>query len=155
MRAEIINAFYEAAISVLENETKALFYRREMTVDRSDTTQEEVAILVGVTGAVRGIVVYEMDADTARNIASHMVGERLLLYDRMTESALGELGNMITGRASMKLENHDLTSDISPPSVITGRGVLISTVRIPAISILVASDDFGQIRIRMSLQEKQ
>jgi chemotaxis protein CheX len=47
--------------------------------------------------------------------------------DEMALSAVSELGNMITGGATALVSLHGLDVDISPPSIIRGTNVEIST----------------------------
>lgn len=47
-----------------------------------------------------------------------MMGAEVLELDDMAKRALGELGNMITGKASVKLETIGVTINISPPELV-------------------------------------
>ncbi|HHY34851.1 MAG TPA: chemotaxis protein CheX, partial [Firmicutes bacterium] len=53
----------------------------------------------------------------------------------LAESAIAEMGNIITGRAAFGLEEEGFRCRLSPPAIIAGRGVVISTLDIQRLVI--------------------
>jgi len=70
----------------------------------------------------------------------------------MVESAIAEMGNVITGIASAELEKAGFHSTLAPPTVITGRGVVISTINIKRLQIPLKTE-FGDIEVGVALRE--
>lgn len=154
MKAEFINPFIVATTEVLNQELG-----RPIKIDKgplafleSYYTSMDVTVVIGVTGAVQGVVMYGISERTAKNIVSGMLGKPVPIMDRMVESAVAELGNVITGIASAGLEKAGYPCTLAPPTVIVGRGVMISTVNIKRIQIPLATE-VGDMEISVALRE--
>ncbi len=152
MRVEFINPFVKAAYDVLLAEVKSEIKKGELSIQSSAFTAEEVTVMIGVVGQVQGVVLYGMSERTAKNIVSAMTGQTVPIFDRIVESAIAELGNVITGRASAELEKAGFSCRVTPPMVIVGRGAIISTVSIQRLVIPVEISS-GSIEISVALRE--
>lgn len=149
---DVVNAFYQSAVKVLEAETQTQVRRGELSVKKTSTTGHDITVIIGVTGPIQGMVLYGMPEGTARRLASTMLGRWLPLYDPLTESAVAELGNMITGMASAQLEEAGYTCNITPPTVVTGKGVIISTGKVPGLVIPVETGH-GPVEVLVALEK--
>jgi chemotaxis protein CheX len=49
-------------------------------------------------------------------------------FDELAQSGIGELGNVITGRAGVLLADAGYPSNITPPALVLGRGTMITTL---------------------------
>ncbi len=156
LKVEFVTPFVTATIKVLESELGRQIgvEKGQLSIESSSYTGQDVTVLIGVTGMVQGIVMYGMSERTAKNIISEMLGQRIVIFDEMGESAIAELGNVITGIASAELEKAGYPSTLAPPTVITGRGVVISTIDIKRLQIQLKTD-FGDIEIGVALREKR
>lgn len=154
MKIEFVNPFLAAAYHVLEQEIKAEIKKGDIAIQESPLKSEEVTVLVGVTGEVQGVVMYCMSERTAKNFASAMMGEVMPVFDKLVESAIAEMGNVITGSASGMLEQSGYSCTIAPPSVISGRGLMISTLAIKRLVIPVLTP-LGDLTIHVALQDKK
>ncbi len=153
MKVEFINPFVKAAYDVLQQEINAQIEKGALSIeDTSVTTQEEVTVLIGVTGQLQGVVIYSLSERTAKNIVSEMIKERVPIFDSMAESAIAEMGNVISGLASAQLEANGYVCNIAPPTVIIGRGVIISTVNIKKL-VIPLNTEHGSMRISVALRE--
>ncbi len=129
MRVDLINIFISAALDVLQQETGAPAHSGNVRVLSSAQTSEEVTVMVGMNGDVRGMVLLGMSEKTAAAIVSLMMGEECLMFDDMAQSGIAELGNVITGMATQGMERQGLNVTIAPPALIAGGpGILISTI---------------------------
>ena len=153
IKVEFLNPFIKAAYQVLEQEAKANIGKGTPSVQESYFTLKDISVSIGVTGKVQGTVLYGMDERTAKGIVSAMVGGPVPIFDRVAESAVAELGNMITGIASGELEAAGYPCTISPPTVIAGRGTIISTVNIKRV-LLPLNTQYGELEISLALQER-
>ncbi len=154
MKVEFISPFVKATISVLEAETGRTIpvEKGQLTIEATSHTCQDVTVLIGVIGAVQGIVMYGMSERTAKNIVSTLLNERIVVFNEIVESAIAEMGNVITGIASAELEKAGYPSTLAPPTVITGRGVVISTINIKRLQIPIKTE-FGEIEIGVALRE--
>ena len=123
MREEFVNPFLAPALTVWERELNRPLELTGATAVSSRNTTDDITAVIGVTGKLRGSVLYEMSHDTAIAVASTMIGEPIVELDDMSMSALGELANMVTGNAATLLTQAGYTCDISPPVILAPRGV--------------------------------
>jgi chemotaxis protein CheX len=108
----------------------------------------------GVTGQVEGQVIYGMSLSTADNIASAMLGQQIETFDALAASALGELGNMISGNALQFLSEAGWICDITPPTVMRGPDVRVTTISVPAI-VVPLTMDHGDLFLTVGVQGRK
>jgi chemotaxis protein CheX len=154
MRAEFINPFIHAANAVLESELGSSPQRGQVGLQKSAYTTDEVTAVVGVTGAVAGMVLYVMTEATACAIVSKMMGQEFKEFDALAQSGIGEIGNVITGRAAVLLAEAGYPSDLAPPMLIIGRGTLVSTLDMQRL-VIPLETEFGKMEIQVALRATQ
>lgn len=153
MRLEFINPFVTAAYEVLAKELDAQVERGKITLQKSAYTTQDVTTLIGVAGKVQGNVLYGMSVLTAKDMVSRMMGGEVIEeLDEMALSAIGEIGNVVTGRASVLLANAGFPSQISPPTIIMGNNIQISTLDVQRL-VVPLSTQFGTLEIHIALRE--
>ena len=154
MRAEFINPFLHAANEVLQSELGSSPRRGQVGLQKSAYTTDDVTAVVGVTGAVAGVVLYAMTEATARAIVSKMMGQEFRKFDALAQSGIGEIGNVITGRAAVLLAEAGYPSDLAPPMLIVGRGTLVTTLDMQRL-VIPLETEFGKIEIQVALRLTQ
>jgi chemotaxis protein CheX len=101
-----------------------------------------VMVVIGLTQQLRGAIAYSMTEDSARKIASTMMmGMPVDAFDAMAQSAIAELGNMLAANASMILERQGAKLNISPPTVVTGKGFASTEGGAKALNIEMFVDE--------------
>lgn len=151
LKASFVNPFVKAASEVLQAECRLTARRGQLRMATSKATSNEVTVIVGVTGDLQGIVLYGMSERTAKALAAIMSDTQVPIFDSMAESAVAELGNMITGWASSGLEAEGHLCQLTPPTLVAGRGVMISTINIQHLVIPVETDH-GTLEINVALR---
>jgi chemotaxis protein CheX len=154
MRADVAQPFLLAAKSVLEQELGGEVGRGQVRVERGDFEAGEVTAVVGVTGALSGAVMYRMSEATALAIVSQMMGQQFKELDTLARSGVGELGNVITGRAGVLLERAGIVADIAPPMLIVGRGGSMSSLDIARL-VVPLQTPVGGIDLQIALKKGQ
>lgn len=154
MKTEYVNPFISAATSVIEMVISEPPQRGSMTARPQVFTSQQINVVYGVTGPVQGQVIFGMSVQTATNIASRMVGNPIFSFDALAASAIAELGNMISGNAMTSLSNAGFDSDITPPTIIRGSNVKISTMDIPALVIGFTLGTLGEFELTVSVRER-
>lgn len=152
MKAEFVNPFVSAAFKVLRAEARVEAKKGTISLQDAPLASDEVTVLIGVTGRAQGLVLYSMTEKTSKAIVSAITGEATPVFDKMVESAIAELGNVITGIASGELESAGYPCTIAPPSVITGRGVVISTLSIKRL-VIPLETPLGNVQVHIALRE--
>lgn len=153
LKAEFINPFILATTEVLRQELGPIKIEKgTLAFMESYYTSTDVTVILGVTGTVQGIVMFGLGERTAKNIVARMLGQPVPLLDKMVESAIAEMGNVITGIASTELDKAGYPCTLTPPTIITGRGVMISTVNIKRIQIPLVTE-VGDMEVSIALRE--
>lgn len=152
MTVELINIFIKAAVDVLRQEIGEEATAGSVKVLSSTQTSEEVTVMIGVTGAARGMVLLGMSERTAKAIVSKMMGEPCPLFDELAQSGIAEMGNVITGMAGQGMESAGFNVTISPPALVAGGpGVIISTVNIRRFVVSLRSS-LGDMVLHTALE---
>lgn len=80
-----------------------------------------VVCIIGLIGDVKGNAIYAMDTECAKKIASNMMGGmEIEAFDELSQSAVAELGNMLTGTACTEYSKIGLNVDLSTPTLLHG-----------------------------------
>lgn len=154
MRVEYVNPFVVSALSVFRKSVNVPASQGKLGLKSSPYPSQDVTVVVGITGMVRGQVLFCMKMDTAKSIASAMMlGLAVEEFDEMAKSAVCELANIVTGNASIELSNAGFICDITPPTLLTGHDVSISTVDIRTLVVPIRSE-LGEVEINIALKEK-
>jgi chemotaxis protein CheX len=152
MNVKFLNPFIEAAYEVLLAETGLNSTRGELALDKHLYVTDDVTVLLSLVGHVEGSVFYSMNNATAMGLVSRMLGETLAEFSGLAQSGVAELGNVITGRASVKLAEAGYGTNISPPTLLTGKGASLSTLDMARL-IVPLHHDLGAITIHLALRE--
>lgn len=149
MKAEVINPFLESARTVIEQVVQVSPSTGRMGVREVMPIQDHIWIQIGMTGHFSGMVVFGLEETVALRIVSAMMGGFILTeMDEMGQSAISELGNMISGNASTILSNQGIMVDITPPQVIKTEMAGIITPR-TALCIPLLMDGIGELDIQV------
>ena len=151
MKVEFVNPFIQAASEVLDAELGAESQGGNLRLHKSAFTTDEVTALVGVTGTLSGLVLYSMSQATALGIVSKMIGHDFDEFDALAQSGIGELGNVITGRAGILLSEAGYPSNITPPALVIGEGTMITTLDLVRL-VMPLETDVGPLEIHVALK---
>ncbi|MBI9011081.1 MAG: chemotaxis protein CheX [Clostridiales bacterium] len=154
MRVEYINPFIKASTEVLKMIAQIDFTTGKPYMKSSPFTPSSVLIVVGITGAIQGQAVISMSKELAMGVASKMMmGMPVNELDEMSKSALSELGNMIMGNAATLLYNEKVHVDITPPTLMVGDGITISSSTMTTIGVPLNSE-LGTMNFDISIKER-
>jgi chemotaxis protein CheX len=154
VKVEFVNPFINAAREVLESELGSEAERGSIRMQKSAYTTDEVTALLGVSGAVQGIVLYSMSEETARGIVGRMLGEDVDEFDALAQSGIGEMGNVITGRAGVLLAEAGFPSNITPPALVLGKGTQVTTLDLNRL-VFPLETPVGTLEIQVVLKANQ
>ena len=153
MKVDHINPFIAAAISVLRSVLRVEPERGSVSARQSMFTTKQCNVIAGIAGALEGQVIYGMSLITADRIATQMLAHPVVTFDQMAASAVAELGNMITGNAATLLAEAGIRTTITPPAILRGTNVRVSTLDIPALAIPLSLGELGEFEVTVSLRE--
>jgi len=149
---KFMNPFVDAAAEVLQAEVQLTVKRGELSLQKSSMTLNDITVLLSLVGAVQGVVIYELSAQTGLSLVSRILGQEFKEMNALAQSGVAELGNVITGRATVKLSSEGYSLDISPPTLIQGKGVQISTLDFSRVVVPLLTD-MGVITVHLALRE--
>lgn len=152
MHAKILSPFLEAIFEVLPEIGCSDVKQGKLNLKERLIASLEVTAIVGLSDDLQGNVAYCMSGDTAKNMASiMMMGMPVGDLDEMAQSAIAEMANMITARASTAFSGLGSVVRISPPVLITGENVtvMVSQVRTFCIEIITGA---GIIEVNVGLE---
>lgn len=152
MNVKFLNPFIEAAGEVLKAEMGAQVTRGDLSLQKSALTTDDVTVLINLVGQVYGVVMYGMPQATGLKMVSAILGQELTELDSLAQSGIAELGNVITGAATVKFSQSGYQANISPPMVITGKGIQVSTLDFPRI-VVPLDTHLGRLTVHLALRE--
>jgi chemotaxis protein CheX len=79
------------------------------------------------------------------------MGQEFDEFDALAQSGIGELGNVITGRAGVLLAEAGYPSNITPPALVIGKGTLVTTLDLNRL-VFPLETPVGQLEIQVVLK---
>ncbi len=151
MKVEYANIFIRSAVEVFQKEVHVHLSRKELARKASPMPSLPVSILLGVTGYIRGQVVYAMDQHFAYRVARAMLPSKPPAdVRRLTNSAVSEVANMITGQATIALAGESETIHITPPAVLLSSDLEMDFLDVPTVALSLISE-IGVLEINIAL----
>lgn len=116
-------------------------------------TDNDVNIIIGLVGGIKGNVVLSMPESTAINIASAMMGGMPVeQFDLMPKSALCELANMVTGSSVSQLEQLGVSVNITPPMLINGKNLVTMISQVETLVIKFSGQE-GPMEMNIAIED--
>ena len=149
MKAEYINPFLESARLVLEQMMQVRPTIGQLAIKDVAFHDGHIWIQIGLKGQINGDVIYGFNEQVALRIVSVMMGGFTMTeIDEIGRSAISELGNMISGNASILLYNQGIKVGITPPVLIQSSSD-VAGYRKKALTIPLHLDQIGQMEIKV------
>ncbi len=152
MSVNFMNPFLKAAKTVLATEVGATVSRGDVALENDCYTPSDVTVLLSVVGDVRGVVLYSMSTSMALNLVSTMLGQEMQEFDELAQSGIAEMGNVITGIATTHLAEAGYRCSISVPTLIVGRGTMLSTLDFKRLVVPLRTN-IGDMWIHIALRD--
>ncbi len=115
-----INPILKAAVTVIEQACQLNVTIGKPALKEASFTSEEVLILMGITGEMKGQAILDFPHPTALKIASQMCMMELAELTDIAQSAICELCNMIMGNTATIFSQNGVCIDITPPTICKG-----------------------------------
>jgi len=153
MDVKLLNPFIEAAVEVLKAEAGAEIKRGNLSLQKSALTSDDITVLINLVGDVYGVVMYGMSTATGLGLVSKIMGQEFGELNALAQSGVAELGNVISGQATIRFSEAGYRSNISTPMVLTGNGIEVSTLDFHRI-VVPFETQFGAITVHLALRQK-
>lgn len=151
MNVEYINPFVVSAVEVFSTMLKCQLSRGELSLNNNFHPEHEVSGVIGLSGNVFGTVIVSLDRQVALAATGALCGETPDTIDSLVIDAVGELTNMIAGRAKSMLAQLDMK--LALPTVITGKNHMISFGSSAQTICIPYTCEWGELSIEVGLME--
>ncbi|WP_066174038.1 chemotaxis protein CheX [Bacillus marinisedimentorum] len=111
-------------------------------------THLPMAVLIGMTGDVRGRLLIDGDKTAFGALGEKMFG--MPLEGDLLESFTGEFGNMFAGNLSTVISKDNVLMDITPPTIMTGRSRLSGFDK--ALHVPIKMDNDSDMNVFLMLE---
>ena len=152
MKLDLFHPFVTSACEVLSLEIHETIESGDLRLETGLHMTDDVTVILSLIGTLNGIVFFSMSEEVAVQLASALMSEKFDSFDKLAQSGIAELGNVITGRASMKFAIAGHETEISTPSLIIGKGATISTLEFSRL-VVPLTTPIGPITIHLALRE--
>ena len=103
MKAELINPFIEATLSVLETSASVESSPLKPYIKKKTVAKGDVSGMINLTGQYNASVSISFTSECILKIVSTMFGEEITKMNEDVEDAVGELSNMIAGQVTTSI----------------------------------------------------
>lgn len=151
MDVKYLNPIISATDSVFKTMLSLEPKKGDISVQEDLVTDKEANVIIGMTGDIKGSIVYSFSQPMALKVVEAMSGMEMKKLDKFVTSAMGELGNIISGQATTGLAEHDLNCDIAPPQIVTGKNINISSEADKVLKVNFVTD-LGEFDVGFSVK---
>ncbi|RLW68841.1 MAG: hypothetical protein B6D68_02935 [spirochete symbiont of Stewartia floridana] len=137
---------------IFEEEAHLDLKRKDIERKNELAPAKPITIVIGVSGSVNGQIVFSMERDFA-----YLVTEAMMVngnpdeVGQMVNSAICEIANMITGRATIEWAGDDGRITVTPPAIFIDSDMEAEFLQVPTVSLNFASE-IGALEIDLALQ---
>jgi chemotaxis protein CheX len=152
VKAEHINPFIASVVEVFSVMLQCKLTRGELSLSTDFQPKHDVSGIIGLSGKASGTVIVSLERDVAIALTEKLLGERPIAINGDVIDAVGELTNMVAGRAKSDLQHLAMT--LALPTVITGKNHVIrfgsttQTICIPYVC------QWGELSLEVGLVEE-
>lgn len=152
INVEYINPLLKASVKVIQDACRMDVTIGKPSVAQAAFTDDELLILMGITGEMKGQAILDFPNPAALKIASAMCMMELPQLDELAQSALCELCNMIMGNTATLYSLGGISIDITPPTLCMGNVTFNSSY---AANICIPFNYEGQFLFKIYIAIKE
>lgn len=144
MDVKHVNPFVDSFATVMPQLGFITVRKGNLSVKGREIIGCGVIIIVGIVGEIRGNIVYCIEIENAKKIASTMMmGMPVNEFDEMAKSAIAELTNMLTANAATSFSNMGIPIDISTPTLLYGENMSVKMSSDQVLCVELLADDIS------------
>ncbi len=153
MKLEIIQPFINAADAVLGHNLRCTTRMNDLCMDQEEYRRHGVAAMVSLNGDVEGRVVFDLDAETARNLAMEFAGSGGDVIS-IVHDVVCELASQVIGNAVTVLNDSGYRFRVQPPQITTGDQVPVCTTDVEAL-VMKFETSGGPVFMNIALRARK
>ena len=148
-----VNPFIQAFNTVMPQLGFTNVTKGSLAIKGKQIVGTGLIIVVGIVGEIKGNVVYSIDIEQAKRIASTMMmGMPVEELDDMAQSAISELTNMLTANTATFFSNIGITIDISTPTLLRGENITVDMSSSQVLCVELCADSIP-VEINIAFEE--
>lgn len=141
MDVKYVNPFIESFSTVMPELGFTNVGVGSLSAKKQEVITSGILIVLGIVGDIKGNVVYTIDNEAAKQVASMMMmGMPVEELDDMAKSALSELTNMLTANAATAFSDIGISVEISTPTLLQGENIRINMNSLQILCVTVMAD---------------
>ncbi|HWR40110.1 MAG TPA: chemotaxis protein CheX [Patescibacteria group bacterium] len=143
MDVAMINPILVAFAEILPQIGFQKVEKKSVALVGSTIDYDGILLNIAMIGSIKGVILIGMDLDSAKRFASKMMmGMELAEFDKLAQSAISEMGNMVCANACTQYSKINVSGlDISPPTLMIGAKGQATLPVLQALTILFSVDD--------------
>lgn len=150
LKAEYVNPFLKSTLETFSTMVGTKLSPEKIFLRKQDPEGIEIAGIIGLSGDVVGSIIIGFTKPVALKAASTFVGEEFTEVNEDVADAIGELANIIAGNA--KKYTSSFSIDISLPSVISGKDVVINIPKDAPVMCIPLASDLGKFTLDVAMK---
>lgn len=153
MDVKFINPFIESTVNVLKTMANARVESGKPFLKKDNTARGDVSGIIGLSGEVKGTIAVTFTERCILALVSKMLGQEMTELNDDVKDAAGEIANIISGQARLKLEDMGRSLRAVVPTVIMGRNHEITHITTHPIIAIPFKTDYGDFTIEVCFEE--
>jgi len=148
-----INPFLEAVINVLETMANVKVKPGKPYINKHRTAVGDVTGIINISGHTNGVISLTLFKDAVLTIVNNMLFESYTEINDEIADAVGELTNMISGQARIKLSEQGQKFQAGTPKIIVGKGKKLEHIpNAPILAIPFTLSSGGDLVVEASFE---
>jgi chemotaxis protein CheX len=148
-----INPFLEAVINVLETMANVKVKPGKPYINKHRTAVGDVTGIINISGHTNGVISLTLSKDAVLTIVNNMLFESYTEINDEIADAVGELTNMISGQARIKLSEQGQKFQAGTPKIIVGKGKKLEHIpNAPILAIPFTLSSGGDLVVEASFE---
>lgn len=152
---------YERIVNEAIKETSKKIFGKIPEIKKVGETKSPIAVesfnvILGIVGDISGQIIFNFKGESPRRIVSKLLNREIVNEQELQISGIAEFANILSGNAITELfEETKGNIDITPPSIIMGNHIMLSTVIHNISHFSIKYDDIEEIDMYIAIKEKE
>lgn len=152
---------YEKIISEAIKETSKKLFGKIPKIEKIGEAKSPISVdsfnvIMGIVGDITGQIIFNFKEGTPEKIVSKLLNRPIKDEEELKVSGVAEFSNILSGNAITDLfEETGGKIEITPPSIILGNHVMLSTVIHDISEFKMNYDEIGEITMYIAIKEKE
>ncbi len=151
MRMELIQPFINSADAVLAETLHCTTRMGDVAMEVEAYRRKGIAAIVIIHGDIEGRVIFDLDTQTALNVASALSGAPASESESLVRETVFELANLVIGNAVTTLNDQGFRFKIAPPELHSAESGMTNTEDTEAL-VMSFDTPSGSVFMNIAMQ---